>query len=121
MKVDTVLEEKGISLAELARRLGVSRQAVSKWVEVPEKWLSEVRDMPDEPVKGERPEDIWEWSPAKIKAEVCSRMVEEGPSAVAASLGLKIWELDKLIDRVRQVGRDRAMGKPVDKLPVNRV
>ena len=115
MKVDTVLDEKGISLSELARRLGLSRQAVSKWDEIPEKWRLAVSEMKSEPEMGEVPEDIWEWDVARIKAEVCSRRAKEDDWEIAASLGLRGWEYRKLIDKVVKYGMD---GLP--RLPINR-
>jgi len=39
MKLSDYLETEGITAAELSRRLGISKAAISKWDEVPEKWL----------------------------------------------------------------------------------
>ncbi len=38
MKLDTFCKESGWSKADVSRKLGVSRQAVGQWDEVPEKW-----------------------------------------------------------------------------------
>ena len=39
MKLSDYLETEGITAAELSRRLGISKAAISKWDEIPEKWL----------------------------------------------------------------------------------
>ena len=39
MKLSDYLETEGITAAELSRRLGISKAAISKWDEIPDKWL----------------------------------------------------------------------------------
>ena len=47
MKLSDYLESEGISAAELSRRLGISKAAISKWDEIPEKWLSVILNAQD--------------------------------------------------------------------------
>lgn len=50
MKLSDYLESEGISAAELSRRLGISKAAISKWDEIPEKWFT-VLSITDESLK----------------------------------------------------------------------
>jgi len=119
MKLDELLELKGLSRAELSRRIGLSKAAISRWGdEVPEKWVKVLDGLAPEVPIGEVPDDIWKWSPARIKEEVCVRRGRETDYEIARSLGLRVWEFNRLIDKVRQVGIDIANGKDVERLQV---
>ena len=48
MKLDTFCIESGWSKSDVARKLGVSRSAVSQWDEVPAKWVKVLEGCKDE-------------------------------------------------------------------------
>ena len=70
LTVEKALRLTGLTRAELARKLGISKQAASKWVDVPAKWVPVIHAM----VAGE--------SSVAHQIEVAERSVEDVPSWV---------------------------------------
>lgn len=113
MELTAYLELKGFSKAELSRRIGVSKAAISKWKEIPEARLSELMELTPEVPMAEKHKEPEDYTLDEIR-EICQRRGghESDPERtmetdweISRSLGMRIWEFNRMVDRLRHAGR----------------
>lgn len=59
-----VLSEKGLTFADIAFHLGITRQAVSGWHAIPAEWVKKISDLTGIPPHDLRP-DLYDAPPAR--------------------------------------------------------
>ena len=96
MLLDDYLKESGKTKASLSKELGLSKPALSKWVDIPERWM--VVLYPHENKKSGA-----EYTLDEIRA-LCKMRVEHSDESIAVSAGLASHEFYGMIERLRQHG-----------------
>ena len=99
MKLADYLKDTGTSKSELARLLGVTRGAVQKWDDIPDRWM--VVLFPDD----NRKSGI-DYSLDEIRA-LCKLRANQTDTDIARSVGLALHEFQGMIERLRQEGLKR--------------
>lgn len=134
MNLDEYLSSTGITKTDLAKKLGVSRAAVSQWKEIPEKWMKvlsgeveEPVNLPDVPLEEpvELPEGVVsrEWRVVGDKLEWCGGVFGHGsewdynysPSRITYIRGLlkQMGSVQAVYEWIQPVQFDKAFIKAV--------
>ena len=112
MKLEEYLDSTGFTKASLARALDISKAAISRWDEIPEKWVSQLDGLKPEPdvPMAEKKKDWNKYTVDEIRA-ICKRrgglegMAErefETDYEISRSLGLRVWEFNRMVDKLRR-------------------
>ena len=96
MLLDDYLKESGKNKTGLAKELGLSKPALSKWVDIPERWMVVLY-----PQKNRK--SGTEYSMDEIRA-LCKMRVDHSDEDIAVSVGLASHEFYGMIERLRQHG-----------------
>ena len=110
MLLDDYLSETGKTKAGLAKELGVSKPAISKWEEIPEKWM--VVLFPNE---NKKPGTQYSLEEIEALCKMRTSMKDEG---VAKSVGLTYHELQGMIQRLKDYGYKKGL-KQVEEMKLN--
>ena len=109
MQLDDYLRTTGFTKASLARALGISKPAISKWKEIPEKWVNSLEGLtPPVEIPLEKQEHGWASAPMPfIQSLIDRRGGMEGDTMrdketdyeIASSAGWKVHEFNMAIER----------------------
>ena len=109
MKLNDYLRTTGFTKASLARALGISKAAISKWDDIPEKWVNLLDGLtaPEE-IPLEKQSHGWASAPMSFIEPLIKRRgglegdperILETDYEIAHSVGWKVHEFYKAIDR----------------------
>ena len=109
MKLADYLNKSGFSKSALSKVLGVSRQAISKWDDIPTIWLDKIDGLVPEVIEKQKEWDEFSHEEAtdliKRRGGIEADPLRESETdhEIARSVGLKVWEFRRMIDRWVQV------------------
>jgi len=93
------LKETGKTRTTLAAELGISKPALSKWTDIPDRWLPVL--FPEDNRKASI-----DYSLDEIRA-LCKLRANQTDTNIAESVGLALHEFQGMIERLRQTGLER--------------
>jgi hypothetical protein len=96
VKLIDFLEDSGWSKAELSRKIGVSRQGIGQWDDIPEKWVSVLEGILDSSEGAPNPVGRFEPTDEELLVIIRGRS-KATDLDICQDHGWRIWEFNQMI------------------------